>query len=88
MSDDSYTIKEMLQEFRDDVKERFDAVDRAQKYTNGNVKEHAMQLAMIKGGLAIVAIIVIPLVVYVWTTEQNHARQLQVLSDNQTWLNE
>ncbi len=74
--EDSYSFKEIIAEFRKEMAERFDKVDDAQAHTNGDVSDLKVWKAFLTGGLAVVTLIVIPLLVYVWQQSQH---QLQTI---------
>lgn len=66
MAEEGYSIKEMIQEFRADVSQRLDGIqDRVDK-TNGRVKSLEIRNATLTGGIAVISLIVIPLLVYIW----------------------
>lgn len=87
MSDDSYTVKEMIEEFRAENNRRFDKVDAAQAHTNGDVGILKLKYAELRGGMRvfviIFSVIVIPLLVYVWNQALKQKSRLDTLSTYQ-----
>lgn len=80
---ESYTIQQALNDFREENNRRFDKVDAAQAHTNGDVTDLKMWRGYLTGGVTVIAIIVIPLLVYVWQQSQSQSSQLQSLSNYQ-----
>lgn len=78
---ESYSIKEMIAEFRKDVNTRFDSVDDAQAHTNGDVSNLKVWRGYITGGLAVVTLILVPLLVYVLKQSIDARTQLQTLNN-------
>lgn len=85
MNPDTYTVKEMIDEFRRDVSQRFDKVDIAQAHTNGDVGRLKLRSAFLTGGLSVIAILVIPLIVYIWNQTQSSQLRLQSLTNQQQY---
>lgn len=79
---ESYSIKEMISEFRHDVNARFDDVDNAQAHTNGDVSNLKVWRGYITGGLAVVTLILVPLLVYVLKQSIDARAQLQTLNNH------
>jgi len=82
---EGYSIKEIIQEFRDEVKGRFDKVDEAQAHTNGDVKALKVWRGFITGGLAVITVIVVPLVIYIYTEQQNTTKLLSTINTKTTY---
>lgn len=90
MPEEVYSIKEMLTEFRKDVSnsfnevdKRFDKVDEAQSHTNGDVSSLKIWKGVLTGALSVITLIVIPLLVYVWSQAQDQRTKLDALSTYQ-----
>lgn len=83
MKDEYPTIKDVIQEFRDDMTDRLNKIDQKQATANGRVGKLEIRSAYITGGLAIISILVIPLLVYIWNENLNAQRQIQSLTINQ-----
>lgn len=83
MSDDSYSIKEELAAFRQENNRRFDKVDAAQAHTNGDVSSLKIWKGVLTGALAVITLIVIPLIVYVWEQSQDSRSKIEALSNYQ-----
>lgn len=79
MSKESYSVKEVIAEFRQEMKERFDAVDEAQAHTNGDVKSLKLWKAFLTGGMTIISAMVIPLLIYVWGQSKSNTDNIQAL---------
>lgn len=88
------TTKEFIEEVRKDIvdrinrsdivsAERFSRIDVAQAHTNGDVTSLKLWRAFLGGGLAIITLLVIPLLVYVWNQSQEQRSRLEVLSNYQ-----
>lgn len=86
--DQTYSIKEMIDELRKDVNARFDKVDEAQAHTNGDVGALKLRNAFLSGGLVVIALIVIPLIVYVWNQAQDNRSKLETISNQQQFYGE
>lgn len=80
---DSYSVKEMIEEFRAENNRRFDKVDAAQAHTNGDVSILKMWRGYITGAVSVIIVIVIPLLVYVWNQAQKQRSKLEALSNYQ-----
>lgn len=65
MPEESYSIKEMIKEFRDDMGTRFDAVDLKVNTTNGRVKKLELREAYIKGALGIIGVMIVPILIFI-----------------------
>lgn len=87
MADDTYTVKEMIEEFRAENNRRFDKVDAAQAHTNGDVGLLKLKHAELRGGIRVFCIvfsvIVLPLLVYVWDQAQHQKSRLEAISNYQ-----
>lgn len=79
-SEDTYTVKEMLEEIRRDFTVRFDKMDAAQAHTNGDVRKSKLDIAFMKGSIAVIVVIVIPMGVYIWNQSQKQKSKLEALS--------
>lgn len=86
------TTKEFIEEVRKDIVdrinrsdivsgERFSRIDVAQAHTNGDVSALKMWRGYITGALAVITVIVIPLLVYVWNQAQKQRSKLDALSN-------
>lgn len=71
MSEDNYSIKEMIADFREENNRRFDEVDAAQAHTNGDVSNLKIWRGYLTGATAVIVVLVIPLIVYVWNQSQD-----------------
>lgn len=87
--EDSFSIKEMITEFRNDVKEEFLEVKAKQDHTNGDVTMLKIWRGYLTGAIGVIIILVIPLVVYVWNqAEKVQSKLTSIENYKQTYVAE